>query len=157
MAPDTPYTPQLEGQDPLVAMRSSVARFETLSARPAGTFDRPYAPEKWTGRQILVHLAQTELALGNRARLALSTPNYTCHSFTQDAWLPLDSSLDAKTALRALTALIMMNLAMYERLTDAQRQTPFGHPEYGSLTVDWVLYQQAGHHIHHLKQLAAME
>ena len=31
-------------------------------------FDRPYAPGKWTARQVLIHLAQTELALGTRTR-----------------------------------------------------------------------------------------
>jgi hypothetical protein len=46
-----------------------------------------------------------------------------------------------------------MNRAMFEKLSAADRATPLQHPEYGALTVDWILEQMAGHQIHHLKQL----
>ena len=46
-----------------------------------------------------------------------------------------------------------MNLAFFEGLSPAQRATPFSHPEYGELTVDWIIHQMAGHHINHLQQL----
>ena len=35
----------------------------------------------------------------------------------------------------------------------AARAAGFTHPEYGKLTVDWVLHQLAGHQIHHIGQL----
>ena len=156
MAPTTPYTPQLEGQDPIAAMRASVRRFEKLLSWTPEQLERPYAPGKWTARQVLVHLAQTEIALGSRARFALSTPDYTSQGFDQDAWFPHDAGLGAHDAVRVLLALIPMNASMYAGLSQPQRETPFTHPEYGPLTVEWILYQQAGHHIHHLKQLESM-
>jgi hypothetical protein len=42
---------------------------------------------------------------------------------------------------------------MWQRLTPEQRQRVFKHPEYGELTVEWVMAQLAGHDIHHLRQL----
>jgi hypothetical protein len=42
---------------------------------------------------------------------------------------------------------------MWKRLAPAQLDRPFSHPEYGDLTVGWVMAQMAGHDIHHLKQL----
>ena len=30
------------------------------------------------------------------------------------------------------------------------------HPQYGSLTIDWILHQLAGHQINHLRQLEAI-
>jgi len=33
---------------------------------------------------------------------------------------------------------------------------PFSKPDYGSLTVNWIVHQTAGHQIHHLKQLDAI-
>ena len=30
------------------------------------------------------------------------------------------------------------------------------HPEYGSITVDWIIYTLAGHQIHHLNQLVPL-
>jgi len=46
-----------------------------------------------------------------------------------------------------------MNLAFFEGLSEAQRATTLSHPEYGELTVDWIIHQMAGHHINHLLQL----
>jgi hypothetical protein len=74
----------------------------------AGDFERSYAPGKWTARQILIHLAQTELALGNRARMALTIPNYAAQKFDQDQWVEREGSLDARTAVEALLALMTM-------------------------------------------------
>ncbi|MEQ1912918.1 MAG: DinB family protein, partial [Vicinamibacterales bacterium] len=77
MAPNTPYTPQLEGRDPLASMRDSIpAIASAVSGWTPEQFDRPLAPGKWTARQVLIHLAQTEMALGTRARMALTKPGF---------------------------------------------------------------------------------
>jgi hypothetical protein len=119
-------------------------------------FDKSYAPGKWSARQILVHLAQTELALTTRARFALAQPGYTAQAFNQDDWMPIDDGADARTALAAYTSLRGLNLAMWKRLTKEQLERSFSHPEYGDLTVSWIMAQMAGHDIHHLKQLQAI-
>ena len=50
-----------------------------------------------------------------------------------------------------------MNIARSSlSLSDADRAIALSHPEYGSLTVDWIVHQMAGHQIHHLKQLEAI-
>jgi hypothetical protein len=46
-----------------------------------------------------------------------------------------------------------MNASLFAALPGTLRETAFVHPEYGTITVDWVLYQMAGHHIHHLAHL----
>jgi len=152
--PQTPYSGQLEGKDPLVALRETPERIRAAAGSwsPAD-FERSYAPGKWSARQILVHLAQTELALGTRARMALSTPNYAAQAFNQDQWLARDSGLSGKEALDAFVAIATMNRAMFEKLSAADRAIALQHPEYGALTVEWILEQMAGHQIHHAKQL----
>src|SRR4029453_16150428 len=99
------------------------------------------------------HLAQTELALGTRARMALSTPNYAAQSFDQDKWMARESTLDGRAALDAFVAIAAMNVALLASLSPADRETALTHPEYGALSVDWIVHQMAGHQIHHLKQL----
>ena len=47
-------------------------------------FERSYAPGKWSARQILTHLAQSEIALSYRVRMALTTPGYAAQAFDQD-------------------------------------------------------------------------
>lgn len=154
MAPQTPYTPDLGDREPLAAMRETVARIGTLVAgwTPA-QFDRTYAPGKWNARQILTHLAQTELALGNRARMALATPNYQAQSFDQDRWMLREATLGGQEAAAALVATNAMNHALFSGLSAGDRAITFSHPEYGALTVDWLIHQMAGHLLHHLVQL----
>ena len=71
----TPYSEDLGDREPLSAMNDAADRVRSLAGGwTAAQFERTYAPGKWTARQILTHLAQTEIALGNRARMALATP-----------------------------------------------------------------------------------
>jgi hypothetical protein len=154
MAPITPYTSALGGRDPLQAIRESARTIEALTRDwTPHDFERRYSPGKWTARQVLIHLAQTELALGSRARMALTTPEYAAHSFDQDAWMARETTTSGKDATQALLAVMRLNLALFAALSDDDRQVPFSHPEYGALTVDWIIHQMAGHHIHHLRQL----
>ena len=68
-----------------------------------------------------------------------------------------EKGTDARTALDAYTSLRRLNLAMWKALTPAQRTRRFKHPEYGELTVEWVMAQLAGHDIHHFKQLMTIK
>ena len=152
-----PYASDLAGRDPLQAIADTPARISTLAAGwTPSQFERRLAPGKWSARQILIHLAQTELALGTRARMALCTSPYAAQAFDQDRWVARDSRLTGADALEALLAISAMNRTLFQSLSDADRATPFSHPEYGDLTVDWLIHQMAGHQIHHLKQLDAI-
>ena len=152
-----PYAEDLGNRKPLDALGDTAEHIRQLVASWSdATFDKSYAPGKWSARQILVHLAQTELALTTRARFALAQPGYTAQAFNQDDWMPLDDGADARTALAAYTSLRGLNLAMWRRLSTEQLDRSFSHPEYGDLTVSWIIAQMAGHDIHHLKQLQAI-
>ena len=152
-----PYGADLGDRDPLTALGDTPGRIEAIvRSWNEADFERTYAPGKWSARRILVHLAQTELALPTRARFALAEDGYVAQSFDQDAWMPLDDGMDARTALAAYLALRKMNLAMWGRLSDGQRERIFIHPEYGELSVGWIAAQMAGHDIHHLLQFEAI-
>jgi hypothetical protein len=157
MAPTTTYSKDLGDREPLAAMRDSVGRLMALSqAWTPADFERPYAPGKWTARQVVIHLAQTELALGVRARMALATPNYTAQAFDQDRWLDRETRISGADAIAALAGISRMNVALFEALSSADRETAMAHPEYGSITIDWIIYTIAGHQVHHLNQLLGM-
>jgi hypothetical protein len=157
MAPN-PYGAPLGDRDPLDALSDTPGRIRTLvDGWTAADFERSYAPGKWSVRQILIHLAQTELALPARARYALSEDGYAAQAFSQDDWMPLDSALSARAALNAYTALREMNLGMWRALSAAQRAREFTHPEFGTLNVWWIAAQMAGHDIHHYRQLAEIQ
>jgi hypothetical protein len=157
MPPTTNYTPDLAGREPLGAVRRTAEQLDALVGRwTAEQFERTYAPGKWSARQILTHLAQTEMALGTRARMALSTPSYIAQSFSQDAWLVHDSRLTGPEATAAFLALSRMNAALFEGLTPDALAVTMSHPEYGAITVEWILYLLAGHQIQHVRQIEAI-
>ena len=157
MAIENPYAEDLGSREPLEALAETADRIRRLMESWSGeTFEKSYAPGKWSARQILVHLAQTELALSTRARFALTQPGYAAQAFSQDDWMPVDAGSSARTALGAYTALRGLNLEMWKRLTPEQLERAFTHPEYGDLTVGWIMSQMAGHDIHHFKQLQAI-
>ena len=156
--PQTPYSADLGTREPIRAMRETAGRIRALTASwSTDQFERSYAPGKWSARLILTHLAQAELAFGNRIRMALSAPNYVAQSFDQDAWIARESRTAGADAADAFTALSRLNVVLFESLSPADRQTTLSHPEFGALTVDWIIHQMAGHQIHHLVQLEQIE
>jgi hypothetical protein len=155
--PPNPYAADLGDREPLEALADTPWRIRRLVENWTDEdFERTYAPGKWSARQVLIHLAQTELALTTRARFAATADGYTAQAFSQDDWMPLDSDAPARVALDAYLALRQMNVAMFRRLTPQQRAREFAHPEYGTLSIWWIAAQMAGHDIHHLKQVGAI-
>jgi hypothetical protein len=153
-APVTPYTSDLAGREPVEAIRDTIARMQKLvDGWPAERFERSYAPGKWSARQILIHLAQCEVMFGTRVRMALATPAYVAQDMDQDAWMRRDTTLSGPDAADAYAAVARMNAMLFAALSPAERATELRHPEYGALTVNWIIHQTAGHQIHHLKQL----
>lgn len=157
MTPTTPYSSELEGRDPLLAIKDGGANVVALAERwTPEQFERRSAPGKWTAREIIIHLAQSEMAFGARARTALTVDDLQAPSFEQDGWFNLESGTSGALAVQLFKVLSQVNLALYSSLSVAQRQTPFTHAEYGRLTVDWLIRQQAGHLVHHMRQLEAL-
>jgi len=149
-----PYAADLGSRDALEALVDTPQQIRAIVENwPADRWERSYAPGKWSGRSVLIHLAQMEIGLPIRVRYAVSQDGYVAQPLDQDAWLAVDDQADGRTALDAYTALRALNVTMFTHLSHAQRQRTFKHPEYGDLTPEWVAAQIAGHDIHHLKQL----
>src|SRR5688572_4883561 len=101
-----PYGADLGTRDPLEALEQTPLELQRLVANwKPERFEQSYAPGKWTARQVIVHLAQTELALPTRVRFALSQEGYTAQAFSQDDWIGIDEGTDARTALDTYLAL----------------------------------------------------
>src|SRR4051812_32778221 len=116
-----PYAADLGNREPLDALSDTPSRIrELVDGWSEAQFERSYAPGKWTARQVLIHLAQTELALTTRARFALTQPGYMAQAFSQDDWMPIDAGASARAALDAYTSLRRLNLEMWKALDEAQ-------------------------------------
>jgi hypothetical protein len=149
-----PYAEPLGNRDPLTALGETPEQIRALAEHwSEAQWNSSYAPGKWTARQIVLHLAQTEMALTTRVRYAISEEGYRAQPFSQDAWMAADGQADGPTALAAYLALRRLNVLMFRNLSPEQRARTFQHPEYGDLTPAWVMAQLAGHDLHHLAQL----
>ena len=150
-----PYAAYVGSRDPIDVLGESLEAFRSLEARlsPA-TWDRPVAPGKWTARQVVVHVAQFEMILGNRVRCGVGVPDYVVQPVEQDLLIAEAEAVDGPTALQALIAVRIMNLAFASSLTPSQRRRIVQHPERGAIDVEDILVTLAGHGVHHLKQVS---
>src|SRR4029434_9231365 len=84
------------------ALRQAVAGLSEVE------LSAPEAPGKWSIRQVVRHLADTEIVWGWRLRLVLAQDRPTITGFDQDAWAerlrydaaPVDEALAEFAALR---------------------------------------------------------
>jgi len=153
---ESPYAKDLGDREPLAAIRDSIGQIVSLTRDwTPDHFEQSYAPGKWTAGQLLTHLSQTEMGFGYRVRMAVTKPHYSAQSWDQDEWMAVERRLPGHDARDAFVAMARMNLLFFESLSADQRQITLTHPEFGTLTVDWIIRHLAGHHIHHLHQLAS--
>ncbi len=149
-----PYGKYIDGREPLRSLEDTPRRIATLvRAWPAATFERSYAPGKWTAAQILVHLAQAEIVLATRLRFALAENGVTIHAFDQDAWMAAEPAFDGLMALDAYVSLRALTLALCRSLSAEQRARTAIHPEFGAISVAWMIEWLAGHELNHLPQI----
>ena len=149
-----PYAPDLGDRDPVASLAETPDRYAALVRQwTPELFERPYAPGKWTARQVFVHLAQAELMVQPRIRLALTSANYVVQPFEQDEVLALEREVDANTALEMYTSLRRFALPLFQSLTPGQLAVTCTHPQMGTLDVRWFLVMLAGHELRHLRQL----
>ena len=156
--PSSPYAHHLVGRDSIDVMRSSLDDYREATRRlTPELWQRPWAPGKWTVREVIVHVAQWEMILGMRMRCAVAAPDYTVQPFDQDELMRLEGGIaDGPTALEAFDAVRRMNIAVAASLSAADRRKRVGHLEYGEIDVEFILETIAGHGVHHWKQIAPL-
>jgi hypothetical protein len=114
------------------------------------------APEKWSAREILCHLADTEMVFACRLRQTAAEAHHVIQTFDQDRWAAPYGELTAQDALDAFRAARRWNLLFVQAMGPAVLTRPVTHPERGVMTFQAILETMAGHDVNHLNQLAAL-
>lgn len=119
---------------------------EELDARPG--------PGRWSTREIIHHLADSELTAAVRLRLLLAEDQPTIHAYEQDQFAarlhydrPHETSLEAFRWARESTAEIL------ERLEPAEWLRKGRHSEAGAYGVEAWLETYANHAHRHARQI----
>jgi hypothetical protein len=119
---------------------------EELDVRPA--------PGKWSAREVVHHLADSEMTAGVRLRLLVGTDNPQIYGYDQEQFArrlfydrPTEASLDAFKSARRTTAEII------DRMSDADWTRGGVHTEHGRYTPErWL--EIYGPHAHgHAEQI----
>ena len=153
-----------EYRERLLGLLGQDSPFEVLAATPglvaslvermgAKGLDTRFGPGKWTGRQVVGHLADVEIGTGFRVRQMVSEPGHVIQPYDQDAWARLNPRRDAPIAIRSLTALRAWNVALYRSLSPDDLARVAMHPERGEESVGTTIRMHAGHDRNHLAQL----
>jgi DinB superfamily len=122
------------------------AEDKDLDARPA--------PGKWTAREVVHHLADSEMTAAVRARLLIAVDHPNIVGFDQDEFArrlyydrPIEASLDTFKAVRRATAELL------ERATDEEWTREGTHTEVGAYTLERWLEIYAPHAHQHAEQI----
>ena len=130
----------------VVAQALAGATDEQLDARPG--------PGKWNAREVVHHLADSEMTSALRLRTLVAVDNPQIFGYDQDEFArrlyydrPIEASLEAFKGARRSTAEIL------DRMTDADWQREGTHTEHGRYGVTRWLEIYAAHAHQHAAQI----
>ena len=119
---------------------------EELDARPA--------PNKWTAREVVHHLADSEMAAAIRLRMLLAVDRPQIVGYDQDEFArrlhydrPIEASVEALKSARRTTAEIL------ERMSESDWRREGTHTEHGRYTIERWLEIYAPHAHKHAEQI----
>jgi uncharacterized damage-inducible protein DinB len=146
----------LGDSDPLDVLRATPAilagSVEALTDRQVG---QPEAPGKWSVRDVLQHLADSELVWGYRLRMVLAEDRPPLTGYDQDRWadrLRYDQAT-ASDAQREFALLRRANLRLLGNATPDDLARVGVHAERGEESVAHMMRLYAGHDLLHLRQI----
>jgi hypothetical protein len=131
----------------IVAVATTGAAGSELDFKPA--------PEKWSVRAIVCHLADAEMVAGMRFRQIIAETNPTLQAYDQDAWADhLDYS--RRKISQALETFRRVRSDAYEllkELPDDAYTRKGNHTEHGEMTLLDLLRTYAEHAEGHVRQI----
>ena len=115
---------------------------------------KKYREGSWTVRQLVHHIADSQLTMYQRLRLALTDDNPTVPAFDQEKWAELpDNDLPVESSVRILEGLNERIVAIGKNVTDEQLERVFTHETNGEISVATKLAKLCWHEEHHLEHI----
>lgn len=146
----------LGDRNPLEVMTGMPAKLAAAVKNvPTNLLGTPEAPGKWSVREVVQHLADSELVGGGRFRKVLAEDRPALAAYDQDLWSQRlhysESNVDE--ALAEFTSLRRANVRLFERASEADRARVGIHSERGEETLVLMMKLYAAHDLVHLRQI----
>jgi len=131
---------------------------QVVQGLSAEQLDTPYRPDGWTVRQVVHHLADSQLQGYVRFRLVLTEQEPTIKPYFEDRWAKLSDAIGApiEPSLGLLESLHQRWVLLLRSLSEADFGRTLNHPERGVLNLDANLQLYAWHGRHHRAHVAAL-
>lgn len=120
---------------------------------------QPEQTGKWSVRDVLQHLADSELVWGFRLRMTLAQDRPRLVGYDQDLWaLRLHyEKTDPREALQQFAVLRQSNVNLLKAASENDLQRVAVHAERGEQTIEQMIRLCAGHDLVHLNQVARIQ
>jgi hypothetical protein len=131
---------------------------EAVEGIPAEILDRSPAPGKWSIRELVVHVADSEFVGGMRIRTFIAEPGKALMAMDQDKWAAalaypkrsIPESLAVVRSIRRATA------SMLRLVPEAAWENTCTHEELGAITLRKYMEYFASHAAHHAEQVKGL-
>ena len=127
---------------------------ETVDSLGDEELSRTYRDGSWTVRQLVHHIADSQLNMYQRLKLALTDENPIVPAFDQERWaIQPDTKLPVESSIKMLEGINERIVSLGNSLTDEQLNRVFTHQENGEITVATKVAKLSWHEEHHLAHI----
>jgi hypothetical protein len=146
----------LGDDDPVAVLRETLETVPRLVGNAtAAQLNKAPAAGEWSPREVISHLADSDLVAGARMRMIVTQDRPTIVGYDQDAWTARFGGLDADAneTIERWRTLRLANIRVCESLSPEEWERVGVHSERGPESVRLNVQLLAGHDRLHLDQL----
>jgi hypothetical protein len=120
--------------------------------------DTPYRHDGWTVGQVAHHIPDSHINAYVRIKLALTENEPTIKTYEEKEWAKLKDYYQTpiEVSLNLLEALHKRWIILLNSLDDNDFRKKFKHPDWGLISIDYVVAQYAWHGNHHVAHITAL-
>lgn len=132
----------------------SVRLRETVDSLNDEELSRTYRDGSWNVRQLVHHIADSQLNMYQRLKLALTDENPTVPGFDEEKWaIQPDTKLPVESSIKMLEGINERIVSLGQNLTEEQLNRVFTHQTNGEITVAAKVAKLSWHEEHHLAHI----
>lgn len=127
---------------------------ETVDSLSKEELNKTYREGAWTVRELVHHIADSQLNMYLRLKLALTEDNPTVPAFDEEKWaIQPDTKLPVESSIKMLEGINERIVSLGQSLTEKQLERIFTHQVNGKIKVVAKIAKLAWHEEHHLAHI----